>query len=82
VLFFNLARLLVALIGCESHPPEQKVYRVGYNQERVFFTTRTLKALSSDYADTTKAYATTQSGLVKEVVTIACEFDPTRGIRV
>ncbi|CCL99791.1 uncharacterized protein FIBRA_01813 [Fibroporia radiculosa] len=42
----------------------------------VFFTTRTLKELATDYQETTEMYAKTQSGLVKEVVNIASTYTP------
>lgn len=40
----------------------------------MFFTTKTLKDLAADYRETTTTYSRTQSGLVKEVVNIACKF--------
>lgn len=40
----------------------------------VFFTTKTLKELANDYQETTEMYSRTQSGLVKEVVSIACKI--------
>jgi hypothetical protein len=40
----------------------------------VFFTTKTLQALAEDQKNLTVDYARKQSGLVKEVVSIACKF--------
>lgn len=50
----------------------KRYIELGTTKSGVFFTTRTLKELAEDFQDTTAAYSKTQSGLVKEVVNIAC----------
>lgn len=40
----------------------------------MYFTTKTLKSLATDYQEANEEYQRTQSGLVKEVVNIACEY--------
>ena len=52
----------------------KKFIELGTTKSGVFFTTRTLKELAADYLETTTAYSRTQSGLVKEVVNIACRL--------
>ncbi|OBZ78347.1 DNA mismatch repair protein msh-2 [Grifola frondosa] len=42
----------------------------------VFFTTKALKELATDYQEATESYQRTQSGLVKEVVNIASTYTP------
>lgn len=46
---------------------------LGTLKSGIFFTTSTLKDLSTEYTELTQQYSRTQSGLVKEVVNIACE---------
>jgi DNA mismatch repair protein MSH2 len=50
----------------------KKYIELGTIKSGVFFTTKELKELASDHAEATAAYSRTQSGLVKEVVNIAC----------
>jgi DNA mismatch repair protein MSH2 len=51
----------------------KKYIELGTIKSGVFFTTRTLKELATEYAESTNMYSKTQSGLVKEVVNIACK---------
>jgi|ERR1700691_2310787 DNA mismatch repair ATPase MutS len=51
----------------------KKFIDLGTTKSGVFFTTRTLKDLAADYKETTTTYSRTQTGLVKEVVNIACK---------
>ena len=44
----------------------------GNTKAGIFFTTIKLKEAASDYKDTMNDYAKVQSGLVKEIVNIAC----------
>ena len=44
----------------------------------VFFTTRKLKNLSTEYSDTTGRYKGVQSKLVSEIVSIASEYTALR----
>ena len=53
---------------------DKKFIDLGTTKSGVFFTTKTLKNLATDYDETTTAYSRTQAGLVKEVVNIACEI--------
>ena len=48
-----------------------KYIELGTLKNGVYFTTRALKELSSDYMETTEAYAKTQRELVGHVVQIA-----------
>ncbi|KAL7284083.1 hypothetical protein ACG7TL_001363 [Trametes sanguinea] len=50
----------------------RKWIELGALKSGVFFTTSTLKNLSTEYSEITEQYQRTQSGLVKEVVNIAC----------
>jgi DNA mismatch repair protein MSH2 len=52
----------------------KKYIELGTIKSGVFFTTLRLKELASEYAENTDMYSRTQSGLVKEVVNIACEW--------
>lgn len=55
---------------------KRKWIELGALKSGVFFTTSALKSLSTEYSELTEQYSRTQSGLVKEVVNIACEsFD-------
>jgi hypothetical protein len=40
----------------------------------VYFTTNTLQDLNQEFDKSTQTYNKTQSGLVDEVVTVACKF--------
>lgn len=53
---------------------KSKFIEHGVTKAGVFFSTKKLKDLAEDYRDTTTHYTKTQSGLVKEVVNIACTF--------
>lgn len=54
----------------------KKYIDLGTLKSGQFFTTTTLKELSDDHKETTQMYSKTQSGLVKEVVTIAATYTP------
>lgn len=51
----------------------KKYIELGTVKSGVYFTTKTLKSLATEYQETSEEYQRTQSGLVKEVVNIACE---------
>ncbi|KAG1815227.1 DNA mismatch repair protein [Suillus subaureus] len=53
-----------------------KYIELGTVKSGVYFTTKKLKALSTDHQETTHEYQRTQSGLVKEVVSIASTYTP------
>ncbi|KAG2066034.1 DNA mismatch repair protein [Suillus decipiens] len=53
-----------------------KYIELGTVKSGVYFTTKKLKALSTDHQETTQEYQRTQSGLVKEVVSIASTYTP------
>ncbi|KAI0646460.1 DNA mismatch repair protein [Trametes meyenii] len=55
---------------------QRKWIELGAQKSGVFFTTRTLKDLSTEYSEITEKYSRTQSGLVKEVVNIASTYTP------
>jgi len=46
----------------------------GNTKAGIFFTTIKLKEAASDYKDAMNDYTKVQSGLVKEIVNIACAF--------
>ncbi len=52
---------------------KKKFIELGTIKSGLYFTTKTLKELATDYKETTEAYSRCQSGLVKEVVSIAGE---------
>ncbi|KAH0834904.1 DNA mismatch repair protein [Lanmaoa asiatica] len=52
----------------------KKYIELGTIKSGVYFTTKTLKSFATDYQETNGEYQRTQSGLVKEVVNIACEY--------
>ncbi|KAK0457398.1 muts domain V-domain-containing protein [Desarmillaria tabescens] len=52
----------------------KKYIELGTIKSGVYFTTKTLKNLAEDFKDISDKYTRTQSGLVKEVVNIACEY--------
>ncbi|KAK0203192.1 muts domain V-domain-containing protein [Desarmillaria ectypa] len=54
----------------------KKYIELGTNKSGVYFTTKTLKNLAEDFKDISDKYTRTQSGLVKEVVNIACTYTP------
>ncbi|KAH7916001.1 DNA mismatch repair protein [Hygrophoropsis aurantiaca] len=54
----------------------KKYIELGTVKSGVYFTTKTLKELASDYQETTDEYSRMQSGLVKEVVSIASTYAP------
>ncbi|OSD08187.1 DNA mismatch repair protein [Trametes coccinea BRFM310] len=54
----------------------RKWIELGALKSGVFFTTSTLKNLSTEYSEITEQYQRTQSGLVKEVVNIASTYTP------
>ncbi|KAI0635322.1 DNA mismatch repair protein [Trametes polyzona] len=53
-----------------------KIIELGALKSGVFFTTSTLKGLSTEYTEIREQYSRTQSGLVKEVVNIASTYAP------
>ena len=55
---------------------KKKWIELGAQKSGIFFTTPTLKSLSTEYSELTEQYTRTQSGLVKEVVNIACKSRP------
>ncbi|KAF8551428.1 DNA mismatch repair protein [Imleria badia] len=54
----------------------KKYIELGTIKSGVYFTTKTLKSLATDYQETNEEYQRTQSGLVKEVVNIASTYTP------
>ncbi|KAI8986743.1 DNA mismatch repair protein [Trametes punicea] len=54
----------------------RKWIELGALKSGIFFTTSTLKGLSTEYSEITEQYQRTQSGLVKEVVNIASTYTP------
>ena len=52
---------------------KKKYIELNAQKSGVFFTTSTLRELSTEHTEVTEQYSRTQSGLVKEVVNIACE---------
>lgn len=50
----------------------KKYIELGTTKSGTFFTTKKLKSLAEDFAELSQSYSRTQSGLVKEVVNIAC----------
>ena len=52
----------------------KKYIELGTIKSGVYFTTNTLKSHAMDFKETNEDYQRTQSGLVKEVVNIACEY--------
>ncbi|KIM69472.1 hypothetical protein SCLCIDRAFT_1207895 [Scleroderma citrinum Foug A] len=54
----------------------KKYIELGTTKSGVYFTTKTLKLLATEYQETTDDYQRTQSGLVKEVVSIASTYTP------
>ncbi|KAJ7255181.1 muts domain V-domain-containing protein [Mycena rebaudengoi] len=55
---------------------KKKYTELGMTKGGVFFTTKTLQALAEDQKNLTVDYARKQSGLVKEVVSIASTYTP------
>ncbi|KAI1798056.1 DNA mismatch repair protein [Ganoderma leucocontextum] len=58
------------------HGDKKKYIELGTQKSGVFFTTSTLKELSTEHTEVTEQYSRTQSGLVKEVVNIASTYTP------
>ncbi|KAI6001586.1 DNA mismatch repair protein [Pisolithus orientalis] len=54
----------------------KKYIELGTTKSGVYFTTKTLKSLATEYKETTDDYQRTQSTLVKEVVNIASTYTP------
>ncbi|KAF9226411.1 DNA mismatch repair protein [Gyrodon lividus] len=54
----------------------KKYIELGTIKSGVYFTTKTLKGLATEYQETNEEYQRTQSGLVKEVVSIASTYTP------
>ncbi|EIW77166.1 DNA mismatch repair protein [Coniophora puteana RWD-64-598 SS2] len=54
----------------------KKYIELGTIKSGVFFTTKKLKEFSGDFQETTAEYGRAQSGLVKEVVSIASTYTP------
>ncbi|TDL24664.1 DNA mismatch repair protein MSH2 [Rickenella mellea] len=55
---------------------KKKFIELGTIKSGLYFTTKSLKELATDYKETTEAYSRCQSGLVKEVVSIAATYNP------
>jgi DNA mismatch repair protein MSH2 len=55
---------------------KRKYIELGTVKSGVYFTTTKLKNFAMEYQEATEAYSRTQSGLVKEVVSIACLYSP------
>ncbi|PIL27652.1 hypothetical protein GSI_10804 [Ganoderma sinense ZZ0214-1] len=55
---------------------KKKYIELNAQKSGVFFTTSTLKELSTEHTEVTEQYSRTQSGLVKEVVNIASTYTP------
>ncbi|KAH9941212.1 DNA mismatch repair protein [Epithele typhae] len=55
---------------------KNKWRELGTQKNGTYFTTPTLKDLSTEYIEVTEQYTRTQSGLVKEVVNIASTYTP------
>ena len=55
---------------------KRKYIELGTVKSGVYFTTTKLKGFAMEYQESTEAYSRTQSGLVKEVVSIACLYSP------
>ncbi|KAH8110312.1 DNA mismatch repair protein MSH2 [Phellopilus nigrolimitatus] len=55
---------------------DKKFTELGTNKSGVYFTTKKLKNLATDYQEITESYTKTQSGLVKEIVNIAATYTP------
>ena len=53
---------------------KRKYIELGTIKSGVYFTTTKLKNFAMEYQEATEAYSRTQSGLVKEVVSIACSY--------
>lgn len=70
--------LITTVPDCEMQDAKnlstKKYTELGTTKSGVFFTTKTLKRLAEDYKEHSDRYTRTQSGLVKEVVKIACEY--------
>ncbi|TBU61130.1 DNA mismatch repair protein [Dichomitus squalens] len=58
------------------HDDKKRYIELGALKSGVFFTTPTLKGLSTEHTEITEQYSRTQSGLVKEVVNIASTYTP------
>ncbi|KIJ61455.1 hypothetical protein HYDPIDRAFT_137783 [Hydnomerulius pinastri MD-312] len=54
----------------------KKYIELGTIKSGVYFTTKTLKGLATEYQETHEEYQRAQSGLVKEVVSIASTYTP------
>ncbi|KAF8434863.1 DNA mismatch repair protein [Boletus edulis BED1] len=54
----------------------KKYIELGTIKSGVYFSTKTLKTLATDYREANDEYQRTQSGLVKEVVNIASTYTP------
>ncbi|KAG6332316.1 hypothetical protein ID866_6775 [Astraeus odoratus] len=54
----------------------KKYIELGTTKSGVYFTTKTLKSLATEYHETTENYQRTQSALVREVVSIASTYTP------
>ena len=52
---------------------EKKFPELGTNKSGVYFTTKALKALSTEFQEITETYTKAQSGVDKEIVGIAGE---------
>lgn len=64
----------MCVIEDSKHIQGKKAYtELSTQKSGVFFTTKKLKELSVDHAQAREQYERVQSGLVREVVGIACE---------
>lgn len=71
-IFTRKCHFLTCLLQDAKNLPK-KYIELGTNKSGVFFTTKSLKGLAEDFKDLSTNYIRTQSGLVKEIVNIACE---------
>ena len=74
--------VLLPVLTTETMQDARKIHgnkayiEYGNTKAGIFFTTIRLKEAASDYKDTMNDYTKIQSGLVKEIVNIACTSTP------
>ena len=73
-MFSNAVFSRLASWDAKAISKSEKYIELGTIKSGVYFTTKTLKSLATDYQEPNEEYQHTQSGLVKEVVNIACEY--------
>jgi DNA mismatch repair protein MSH2 len=76
VTFPNIVTLLNGPKDSRAISNKRKYIELGTVKSGVYFTTTKLKTFAMEYQEATEAYSRTQSGLVKEVVSIACLYYP------